>query len=210
MKKIIVLIAALIMCVSVYSQIRITNGSYDEISGSTPAFIDASTNLDGRDTLDVVMRSKGLIFPRVNLTVITTIMSANPNPNNFSSYFDGMVVYNIGTGNTQTGREVVSVKPGFYYYENKTDEDKDMGIWKPLGGDCDCCSAFEIASLDCDAVSSSIPTTAFTEGESGTELATLLYLSKIGGDAITLADNQSLGSAYGLSIRVDEIGRAHV
>ena len=123
------------MCVSVFSQIRITDGARGDISGTSPAFIDASTNENAKDTLDVVTRSKGLIFPRVDLTVNTTIFASNPNPNNFPTYFDGLVVYNIGTGDTKTGSEVVTVKRGFYYYDNKT-TDKNGGVWKPLG----CCN----------------------------------------------------------------------
>ena len=134
MKKIIFLIATLFMCASAYSQIRITDGSSGSISGNSPAFLDASTNEPAINVSDDVMRNKGLIFPRVDLTIITTILSANPNPNNFSSYFDGMIVYNIGTGDTKTGSEIVSVKRGFYYYENKT-TNKNGGVWKPLG----CC-----------------------------------------------------------------------
>ena len=198
--KIILLLSLLIISSYSYGQVRIADSANNTSAANSSAFIDASSNTTYNNSVNM---GKGLLFPRLDLTTFTSFgYSGAFLPNNYPTRFDGFIVYNTATsGVAGVGDTEGTLTRGFWYYDNET-TDIEGGIWRPLGN-CDCCSAFEIASLDCDAVSASIPSTAFTEGESGTELATLLYLSKIGGDAITLANNQSLGSAYGLNIRVD-------
>ena len=74
------------------------------------AFIDASGFSSG------VQNGKGLNFPRTDLTTFT-FKTATTSSLKFPTAYDGMVVYNTGTGNTLTGT-VVAVTPGFYYYSN--------------------------------------------------------------------------------------------
>ncbi len=77
-------------------------------------FLDASTyfnNVNGS-------AGKGLVFPQTNLTLFT-FKTTNLDGLLFPTAFDGMIVYNIGTGNTQAGQGVVTaVTPGFYYFSN--------------------------------------------------------------------------------------------
>lgn len=76
-------------------------------------FFDASTNFNTE-----LNKGKGLLFPQTDLTNFTFIV-ANLDGITFPTAFDGMIVYNTGTGNTKTGEGVVtSVKPGFYYFYN--------------------------------------------------------------------------------------------
>lgn len=129
MKKNILLVA-LLSTVAIGAQIKTNqNISQNSIPNQT-AFLDASSSTDWNGKPNV---GKGLVFPRTDLTVLATLV-ATPNgiPASFPTRLDGMVVYNTGTGTSKVGN--VSVKPGFYYYENKSTTDLHGGTWKPLGG----------------------------------------------------------------------------
>ena len=77
------------------------------------SFFDASTQFNGTTNT-----GKGLVFPQTDLTTFTFITSALDGTT-FPSAFDGMIVYNVGTGQTISGQGVqVNVKPGFYYFSN--------------------------------------------------------------------------------------------
>ncbi|MEC3877595.1 hypothetical protein [Chryseobacterium salviniae] len=93
--------------------------------------MDASTNNDS-----TINDGKGLIFPRTDLTQFT-FKTANADGILFPTYFDGMVVYNSGTGNTVSGNGIVtSVTPGFYYFSNPNgaaNQNLTTGQWLPLG-----------------------------------------------------------------------------
>lgn len=125
------------------AQVR-TTGNVNTIGAGSSSFIDASSNAAwNTDTGNV---GKGLVFPRTDLVKLTQLVSATPaNTSNFPTRMDGMIVYNTATGNSAIGN--VAVKPGFYYYENKT-TNLNGGTWKPIGGDA----------------SSTLPTTA-TNGQ---------------------------------------------
>ena len=111
------------------------------------AFLDASsyTKSPAYDK----SQAKGLIFPQVDLTQFEfKIQSVGRNF--LPTAFDGMIVYNIGTGNTSdhlfTGNQM-EVEPGFYYFHNPqgknlvatantpTDIENAVkaGKWVPLG-----------------------------------------------------------------------------
>ena len=78
-------------------------------------FFDASTSFNGTTN-----KGKGLVFPQTDLTAFTFITTALDGTT-FPSAFDGMIVYNIGTGKTVVGQGIqADVKPGFYYFSNPT------------------------------------------------------------------------------------------
>ncbi|MCO6175397.1 hypothetical protein NHF50_10110 [Flavobacterium sp. NRK F10] len=63
-------------------------------------------------------RGRGLSFPRTDLT-IWTFITGNLDGLSFPTAFDGMIVYNSGTGTTLAGQGIqTSVTPGFYYFYN--------------------------------------------------------------------------------------------
>ena len=135
MKKFSLILITLLLSVGYANsqKVRIGEGAVSAVpGGDSPAFIDGSTGADARDTTETTLKSKGLIFPRVNLSKITAIPN-NPNPNSFPTHYDGMIVYNTqdggiaGIGNTEG-----ALTRGFWYYENKT-ANKNGGTWKPLG-----------------------------------------------------------------------------
>ncbi|MDY3520920.1 hypothetical protein PG614_04520 [Riemerella anatipestifer] len=113
MKKIILL--GLLAFFTANAQIQVQNQSANTIGGENP-FMDASYFNQFSNTL-----GKGLYFPTTNLTTWEFKLSSI-DPGKFSNYFDGMVVYNSGTGltvsNTSKGGKQVSVTPGFYYFKN--------------------------------------------------------------------------------------------
>lgn len=111
-----------------FGQIKInTNASTANMSSHT-AFLDASSSPTWKGTTN---QGKGLIFPNVDLTALTTLIqsgstSATNNPNRF----DGMLVYNTATGVSAIG--AIKVKPGFFYYNNAT-TNINGGTWIPVG-----------------------------------------------------------------------------
>ncbi|MCQ4156158.1 hypothetical protein PG294_11200 [Riemerella anatipestifer] len=113
MKKIILL--GLLAFFTANAQIQVQNQSTNTIGGENP-FMDASYYNQFSNTL-----GKGLYFPTTNLTTWEFKLSSI-DPGKFSNYFDGMVVYNSGTGltvsDTSKGGKQVSVSPGFYYFKN--------------------------------------------------------------------------------------------
>jgi len=104
--------------------------------GGQNAFIDASTNFDSSIGSNIL--GKGLIYPRTDLTqwsFVTDMLDGIFMP----TYFDGMIVFNTGTGNTPTtGNNPTAstyVTPGFYYFSNPgLVTDYKTGQWKPIGG----------------------------------------------------------------------------
>ncbi|MCO6175395.1 hypothetical protein NHF50_10100, partial [Flavobacterium sp. NRK F10] len=78
------------------------------------AFLDVSENTVNYPN----NRGRGLSFPRTNLTAWTFI-TGNLDGLSFPTAFDGMIVYNSGTGTTLAGQGIqTSVTPGFYYFYN--------------------------------------------------------------------------------------------
>ncbi|WP_252339377.1 hypothetical protein [Riemerella anatipestifer] len=114
MKKIFTLIG-LWGVVFTSAQVNLQSAPNASISQENP-FIDASGYRTSNNNV-----GKGLYFPTTNLTT-WEFKTSNINPGKFSNYFDGMVVYNSGTGltvsNTSKGGKQVSVSPGFYYFKN--------------------------------------------------------------------------------------------
>nr|WP_321484799.1 hypothetical protein [uncultured Draconibacterium sp.] len=95
-----------------FAQVQ-TNGKPAYTITNENPFFDASTSFN-----DGVNIGKGLVFPRTDLTVFT-FRTGSVDGINFPTAFDGMIVYNSGTGNTVSGQgQVTEVAPGFYYFSN--------------------------------------------------------------------------------------------
>jgi hypothetical protein len=99
MKKNIFIIA-LFCCLYAYKSNAHVNTNRPVSNSITDenAFIDASTNFNDANSL-----GKGLIFPRTNLTTWQFKTDALDGIN-FPTAFDGMIVYNTGTGSTISGQ----------------------------------------------------------------------------------------------------------
>ncbi|MDD3875737.1 MAG: hypothetical protein PHT69_03895, partial [Bacteroidales bacterium] len=121
-----------LMLLQVNAQVLTGNPVDPSIPNQNP-FFDASTNHDPSVTFEN-NNNKGLVFPRTDLTqweFKTDLLDGSM----FPTAFDGMIVYNVGTGSTFTGQgQVVSVSPGFYYFYNPTGTiDISDGYWIKLG-----------------------------------------------------------------------------
>ena len=115
----------------------------DAVNGNTlatsMAFIDGTSN-PNYSTAAANYAGKGILFPTLDLTVALgsapfdqgTVGTANYNPNNY----DGLMVYNTGTGTVTMGTSTAAVAPGFYYYRNNTATTItwNTGVWEPLSG----------------------------------------------------------------------------
>lgn len=124
-----------------YSQINIiTNPDTNSLSVTSNAFLDASSNYD-----PTVSNSnnigKGLVFPQVDLTSFEFNLTDPVAGAILPTYYDGMIVYNVGDGSTVNnpakGGVKVGVKPGFYYFYNpdgRTNSNVNTGRWIPIGG----------------------------------------------------------------------------
>jgi hypothetical protein len=115
----------------VYSNGTVANN----VTAENP-FFDASSNFD--NSLDPTSSGKGLVFPTTDLTTFifkTNALFAAA----FPSALDGMIVYNVATGNTLAAVSgnngvVTAVAPGYYYFSNPGQTmDVTFGIWTPLG-----------------------------------------------------------------------------
>lgn len=105
-------------------------------------FLDASSNFDPSANSSNT-NGKGLVYPRTNLTT-WVFKTDNVDGINFPTGFDGMIVYNTGTGNTLTGTNnptvASAVTPGFYYFSNPIvagtatgSAAVSTGRWLPIG-----------------------------------------------------------------------------
>lgn len=127
MKKIYLSII-LLAVVSANSQVRLISTANSSVNSS--AFIDASSQNTNNATVGT---GKGLVYPRVDLTTFLFVSGTTGISSNFPTRYDGMVVYNTGTGNTLVGSSttIVAVTPGFYYYNNKSNT-LTGGVWTPI------------------------------------------------------------------------------
>ncbi|MCK0203532.1 collagen-like protein [Ornithobacterium rhinotracheale] len=127
MKKYI-LLGAVGLSLSTYAQIRTNRGISQNTIPNQTAFMDVSSFSEWNNSTNI---GKGLVFPRTDLTQLKT-MVAVPNgiANAYPNRLDGMLVYNTATGTSGIGN--VQVKPGFYYYENKSNS-LNGGTWKAMG-----------------------------------------------------------------------------
>ncbi|XHT75915.1 hypothetical protein RAO03_02635, partial [Ornithobacterium rhinotracheale] len=115
MKKQLLFLGMLLSGTGAFAQIN-TQGEISASIDEQNPFLDASGyNAVGNSI------AKGLYFPSTDLTTWEFKLDMI-DPTKFSSYFDGMVVYNSGTGktlaDTSKGGKQVDVTPGFYYFKN--------------------------------------------------------------------------------------------
>ncbi|SHK63408.1 hypothetical protein [Chryseobacterium polytrichastri] len=142
MKKIILFSIVCFLSSNLYhSQIATNQQTVATVTDENP-FLDASSNFDPSANSSNTI-GKGLVYPRTNLTT-WVFKTDNVDGINFPTGFDGMIVYNTGTGNTLTGANNPSaasnVAPGFYYFSNPMAAGSATGAaavatgrWLPLG-----------------------------------------------------------------------------
>lgn len=116
----------------------LTNQPTNPAINNSNVFLDASTSYSTGANDETT--GKGLVFPDVDLTKFKFDL-AYADGTTFPTYFDGMVVYNTGSG--ETGEDLatqgikVKVTPGFYYFSNpegKNDQNIEKGKWVRIGG----------------------------------------------------------------------------
>ena len=135
MKKTILLLIILFTTVSISAQILAREAVNNNTGANSLAFIDGTSN-PGYNTAGANYAGKGILFPSMDLSLSgapfdqATVGGASYNPN----YYDGLVVYNTGTGAVTMGTSAADVAPGFYYYANPTRTAWDGGTWTPMGG----------------------------------------------------------------------------
>jgi len=143
MNKKFLLIVAFSVAISQYSKAQLrTNGFASGNIQGQAAFMDASGATNGFSADTNNTDGKGLVFPRTNL-VNFTFATTTGDEDNFPTAYDGMIVYNTGTGNTPaTGSGIggQAIVPGFYYFSNPTAGPNSgnfsvtAGRWLPVGG----------------------------------------------------------------------------
>lgn len=158
MKKFII-VAILSIGFVGYSQINVPVAPAQTITSENP-FMDLSEYSVGAPLGYGINEGKGLVFPSTDLTqwtFNTTFLGTI-----FPTYFDGMIIYNTGTGATLTGTNnpngSSAVAPGFYYFSNPnwaSNFSIDEGRWIPVGG-----SSATVKSKTVEVVVPANPTTA--------------------------------------------------
>ena len=131
MKRIIISVYIICVCAFIsQAQVRIVNTANNDAVINSPAFIDASSNMTINNSTNV---GKGLIFPRVDLSAMTSFPAITTGiPNSFPTRFDGMIVYNTATsGVAGVGSTQGTLTAGFWYYDNKSTSNTG-GTWKPV------------------------------------------------------------------------------
>ncbi|ROI00514.1 hypothetical protein [Chryseobacterium daecheongense] len=103
------------------------------INNST-AFLDASSSTVWNPSTTL---GKGFLFPRADLTQLVLTNNGSYLTANNPNRFDGLIVYNTGSGNTPASGSGIggqSVAPGFYYFSNPgSPTGTATGQWLPLG-----------------------------------------------------------------------------
>ena len=129
----------------------------NNVAGSN-AFLDASTNFNSSASSSQSL-GKGMVFPTTDLNAFRFDIDAADGIT-LPSYFNGMIVYNIGTGSTADPlltTQTSGLVEGFYYFSNPTGEidgNITSGVWKRLGGGSD------VKSKEVTVVVPANPTTA--------------------------------------------------
>lgn len=126
----------LFFSINTFSQVNYYGSPSNALVGEN-AFIDASSNFDY--SVGSNNQGKGLVFPRTNLTT-WTFNTGSLDGIFLPTYFDGMIVYNSGTGNSATGTNnpstATAVTPGFYYFSNPNgaaNGNVTGGVWTAVG-----------------------------------------------------------------------------
>ncbi|GAA5086342.1 hypothetical protein GCM10023210_08080 [Chryseobacterium ginsengisoli] len=102
---------------------------------SSTAFLDASSSTIWNASATL---GKGILFPRADLTQLTLTNNGSYLTANNPNRFDGLIVYNTGTGNTPAANSGIggqAVVPGYYYFSNPgSPTATTTGQWLPVGG----------------------------------------------------------------------------
>lgn len=137
MKKIFFLISTF-LCVVTYGQVYTNGNATPSQTGKTP-FLDASSSFSNSVSFNNDI-GKGIVFPDTDLTTFQFVNLDELDGANNPTAFDGMIVYNTGTGNTATNQVTTStaVTPGFYYFYNPAGVNQggtsvSAGRWIRLG-----------------------------------------------------------------------------
>lgn len=135
-------VVLILSATAAHSQVKVQSDVQSSIVNQN-AFLDASSYTNYANNL-----GKGFNFPRTDLTTWEFITDQLGGFANFPTAFDGMVVYNTGTGTTiddaTKGGKKVAVEPGFYYFANpEADPNANFGAgetniargqWVRIGG----------------------------------------------------------------------------
>jgi len=132
-KQSLLLVCILISGGEIKAQV-LSNGTVSSNISAQNPFFDASSSFDF--SVDPSSSGKGLVFPRTDLTK-WSFYSDMLDGISFPTYFDGMIVYNTGTGATPTTGNnpttSTNVTPGFYFFSNPgAVSDYKTGQWKAL------------------------------------------------------------------------------
>ena len=132
--KNLIIILMITFSLSSYSQILTSESFSFGSAANSFAFIDASSSVGFNPFLGA---GKGILFPQTDITNVdeTDIFDSGTigSPSNNPNFYDGLIVFNTGSGTTTLGNPV-TVEPGFYYYSNPNASSIGTGEWKPLGG----------------------------------------------------------------------------
>ena len=144
--KILFITLMLVVSTASFGQVRIVNSLSNTTAINSSAFIDASSNATTNPTTNI---GKGLVYPRMDLTKFVSF-SGSPLGigTSYPGRYDGMQVYNIGTGKTLSSASIniVDVVPGFWYYNNKSGT-LTGGTWTEIGNVIkDIATATEVAT----------------------------------------------------------------
>lgn len=127
MKTNVCLIGCFLFVQMCFAQIKVNFSASTSPISSHTAFLDASSSATWNGSTN---NGKGLIFPRVNLTTLATMIPSTSLATNNPNRFDGMLVYNTATGTSAIGAK--AVKPGFFYYSNQS-TNVNGGTWISVG-----------------------------------------------------------------------------
>jgi hypothetical protein len=118
-KYLLIIIAVFLFSNNIALAQVLTNFESQAAIGNESVFLDASSYFDNSQTDNSA--GKGLVFPRTDLTTFN-FLNGPAYGTYFPTYYDGMIVYNMGVGNTSSsqGVSVTAVTPGFYYFSNPT------------------------------------------------------------------------------------------
>jgi hypothetical protein len=204
--KNIFLLIGLTLMVKVNGQVRIVNSISNSVALNSSAFIDASSNLTINNSTNL---GKGLLYPRTDLTTFANFGGNSIGlATSYPTRFDGLLVYNTGTGNTlaSAADAIVAVTPGFWYYDNKSNTLKG-GIWKPIA------SAGVASSSDNlkeDTINKSTDGTFSSNSDIKfpTEKATKTYIKKLTDSKINIGNAANVATEVVISgdANIDNLG----
>ena len=196
--KNIFLLIGLTLIVKVNGQVRIVNSISNSVALNSSAFIDASSNLTINNSTNL---GKGLLYPRTDLTTFANFGGNSIGlATSYPTRFDGLLVYNTGTGNTLASASdaIVAVTPGFWYYDNKSTTLKG-GTWKPIATTTSGSSLSD--NLKEDKINKSTDGTFSSNSDIKfpTEKATKTYVKKLTDSKINIGNASNVATEVVLS-----------